>query len=254
MKRNCPTVSHLLFADDSMIFLEVDPLVCSNFKTLAACFSDASGLDINVQKSNLYFLANSSPVLKEKIKGILEMVEMEPKAKYLGLPTVWGRSKMESMSFIEDRTSGKIQGWGDSQLNHAGKKVLLKSVIQTMPVYPFMCFKAPISLCSKLNAAISKFWWRSNETGQGIHWSTWNNLNAPKGEGGLGFKDFATFNDALLAKQFWRISENPTALWAKVLKGIYFPDKNCWEARRGSSPSRIWCSLLEGRNVIQEGL
>lgn len=180
------------------------------------------------------------------------MEEMEPKAKYLGLPTVWGRSKKESLSFIEDRITGKIQSWGDSQLNHAGKEVLIKSVIQTMPVYPFMCFKAPHSLCSRLNSAISKFWWRNNDTGNGIHWGAWNKLNVPKGDGGLGFKDFATFNDALLARQFWRINENPKALWARVLKGIYFADNNCWEACRGCSPSWIWCSLLEGNYCRKE--
>lgn len=79
-------------------------------------------------------------------------------------------------------------------------------------------------------------------------------MTDPKGEGGLGFKDFAAFNNALLARQFWRINKNPKALWARVLKGLYFPNSTCWEARRGSSPSWIWCSLLEGRNLLQEGM
>lgn len=132
MKRKCPVVSQLLFADDSLIFLEADALSCSNFKALALCFSEASGLAINVQKSNLFFSANASSDLKVEIKEILGMPEMDPKAKYLGLLTVWGKSKRESMAFIEDKIYGKIQGWGDTQLNHAGKEVLIKSVIQTI--------------------------------------------------------------------------------------------------------------------------
>lgn len=72
--------------------------------------------------------------------------------------------------------------------------------------------------------------------------------------GGLGFKDFETFNVALLAKQFWRLSNKPNSLWASVPKGLYFPSKSCMEAERGSTPSWVWCSLREGRSLIKEGV
>lgn len=79
-------------------------------------------------------------------------------------------------------------------------------------------------------------------------------MYAPKGEGGLGFKDFASFNTALLAKQFWRLEESPNVLWARVLKGLYYDGKSCWEAKKGASPSWVWSSLLEGRNLMQDGV
>lgn len=87
MKRTCPTVSHLLFADDSLIFLEANPVHCSNFLFLASCFSDGSGLSINAHKSSVYFSSNTTAALKEELISILGMSEMEPNAKYLGLPT-----------------------------------------------------------------------------------------------------------------------------------------------------------------------
>lgn len=74
-----------------------------------------------------------------------------------------------------------------------------------------------------------------------------------KGMGGLGFKDFEAFNVALLARQFWCLLSSPNSLWARILKSLYFPGKSCMEAKRGSRPSGIWCSLLEGRKIIQEG-
>lgn len=68
--------------------------------------------------------------------------------------------------------------------------------------------------------------------------------------GGLGFKDFEAFNIALLAKQFWRMIECPNSLWARVLKGLYFPNKTWKEAVRGPKPSWLWTSMLEGRKLI----
>lgn len=51
-KKRCHVVSHLLFADDSLVFLVAVPRFCSNFMELMECFSDASGLSLNVDKSS----------------------------------------------------------------------------------------------------------------------------------------------------------------------------------------------------------
>lgn len=91
MRKRCPVVSHLLFADDSLVFLEAKPSYCSNFIQLMEGFSEASGLSTNFQKSNLFFSSNISQSLKDDIKKILGMEEMDPGVKYLGLTAFWGR-------------------------------------------------------------------------------------------------------------------------------------------------------------------
>lgn len=52
-------INNKLFADDSLVFLEANPLYCSNFMQIMECFSVASGLSLNVQKSSLFFSANT---------------------------------------------------------------------------------------------------------------------------------------------------------------------------------------------------
>lgn len=44
----------------------------------------------------------------------------------------------------------------------------------------------------------------------------------PKGQGRMGFKDMESFNDALLAKQFWRLFTRPASLVTKIIKEKYF--------------------------------
>lgn len=138
-------------------------------------------------------------------------------------------------------------------MNPAGKEVLIKDVAQTIPAFPMSCFKFPKNLCKKMSSEICHFWWGEKENGNKIHWIKWKELNKPKEVGGLGFKDLQAFNVALLAKQFWRMVKDPNSLWAQVLKASYFPKSSAWEAKRGSSPSWIWASLLEGGQLLKMG-
>ena len=83
------------------------------------------------------------------------------------------------------------------------------------------------------------------------HWISWNKLCQDKSKGGMGFRDLQAYNNALLAKQVWRLFHNPNALWAKVLKAKYFPNSNLMAAHKGRSPSWVWSSLIAGRATIE---
>lgn len=101
-RKRCVVASHLLFADDSLVFLEANSTCCSTF--VVQCFSEASGLSINIQKSSQYFSASTQSSSREEIKNIFGMEEMDEGAKHLGLPMPWGRSKKESTAYIKIRS------------------------------------------------------------------------------------------------------------------------------------------------------
>ena len=75
----------------------------------------------------------------------------------------------------------------------------------------------------------------------------------PKSEEGMGFKELALFNDALLAKQTWRLLHNHDSLFHKVFKSRFFPNCSILEAKEGHGGSYAWRSILKGREVIQRG-
>lgn len=45
--------------------------------------------------------------------------------------------------------------------------------------------------------------------------------------------------------------EEPTALWVRLLKGLYFPNGDFLDALRGGRASWGWSSLLIGRDVLK---
>lgn len=60
------------------------------------------------------------------------------------------------------------------------------------------------------------FLWGSGKKGRKVHWVKGFRMNIPKNKGGMDFRDIECFNQAMLAKQGWRILTNPSSLVTAV--------------------------------------
>lgn len=87
-----------------------------------------------------------------------------------------------------------------------------------------------------------------------MHQKAWSKLKKSKELGGLGFEDLTLFNKALLAKQVWRILENPDLIISRIQKARYFKHTDIMDAPLGYNLSYIWHSLLCSREVLDKGL
>lgn len=72
--------------------------------------------------------------------------------------------------------------------------------------------------------------------------------------GGLGFKDIRAFNDALLAKQLWRLLTQPNLLMSEVLKARYYPTRGLLNAEAQSNDSFLWRNWIETKETLRQGL
>lgn len=228
---HAPAITHILFADDSFIFCKATTEEVRVIKLILQKYEAQSGQTINFQKSGIYFSANVRTDKQEELKNILEVHNDLSGGKYLGLPSLIGRSKKKVFTFLKDRLWNKIQGWSSKCLSKAGKAVLLRNVAQAVPSYAMSCFLVPKSLCIELERMMNSFWWGSKNNGRkGIKWLSWTNMSMSKSVGGLGFRDLYEFNLALLGKQCWNLVNNPNSLVARVFKARYYNNSTLFEA------------------------
>lgn len=115
-----------------------------------------------------------------------------------------------------------------------------------------MCFKIPSSVCKRISAIIYKFWWSRTNEGRAIHWVRNTTLNRAKSDGGFNFRDMELFNDALLAKQFWKLFSSPSSLVSRFFKARYFKESSILNSDIGHSPSYAWRSIWTAGMKLKE--
>jgi hypothetical protein len=133
---------------------------------------------------------------------------------------------------LKERIWKRIQGWKERMLSKAGKEVMIKAVAQAIPTFAMGCFDLTKNMCDQISSMIGRYWWSQQEKENKIHWVSWERLTLPKGMGGLGFRDIHVFNLAMLAKQGWRLIQNPDSLCARILRAKYFPHGDIMKAKK----------------------
>lgn len=169
LNNSCPTLSHLLFADDFIFFLHGTILECQNLATLIRQYCFASGQAVNLNKSGIYFSKNCPNSLRRNMASELRVPEIEKTGKYLGMPSDWGASKKDVFAWILAKVHMKLESWKENLLSKAGKEILIKSVIQAIPHYAMSIFKIPISICRTIEMKVANFWWKNSNRNAGIH-------------------------------------------------------------------------------------
>ena len=175
------SVSHLLFAYDSFLFSKATISEAQCLKDILYSYEQASGQAINFIKSAISFSANTSQESISSIIACLGVSEAIGSGKYMGLPSMVGRSKKAIFSYLKDRIWKKCQAWSARSFSRAGKEILNKSVAQAIPSYCMGGFLIPTSLCDEIERMMNSFYWGSKNNGRrGINWLRWDKLTRHK--------------------------------------------------------------------------
>jgi hypothetical protein len=189
-----------------------------------------------------------------EIKSILNVASSTFEEKYLGLPTPEGRMKGDHFQPIMKRFSKRLTSWAEKFSSHGAKDTLIKPVAQALPGYAMGVYKMTLGFCEQYERLIRDFWWGDEQDHRKVHWMAWENMIKPKSKGGIGFRDIHLFNQALLARQAWRLIQKPTSLCARVLKAKYFPYGDILDTVFASDPSPAWQGIEFGLELLKKGI
>lgn len=145
-----PEISHLFFVDDSFIFFKAEFAECHASKTILVEYEQASGQQINFEKSCISFSRNVPRSQQDALTMNLGVQRVDKHERYHGLPTEISYSKTEAFDFLREKMKKKLEGWRDKTLSVVGKEVLLKAVVQSIPTYVMECFEVPKQLCNEI--------------------------------------------------------------------------------------------------------
>lgn len=110
ISRHAPSISHLMFADDLMVFSEAraeDAAVIQFCLHTCSCWFRQL---INFSKSGVFFSRNTAPSCITEICHELGLRKADLGGKYLGLPLSIPRSRKEAFKEIQERVLSRLEG------------------------------------------------------------------------------------------------------------------------------------------------
>jgi hypothetical protein len=155
--RNAPSISHLLFADESLILMKANLSNATSLNQVLEQYCACSGQMVSEAKCSIFFCPNVDVQVKAEICEELNIFSEAISDKYLGLPFMVGLDKTESFIYLLERIIERIQGWKDKFLSMGGKEIYLKEIIQAIPVFAMAVFNIPKKLCKDINDAMVSF-------------------------------------------------------------------------------------------------
>jgi hypothetical protein len=151
-------LSHLQYADDTVIFLGMEEQSILHTKFLLYCFESMSGLKVNYHKSDVIVVGGSEEE-QSRVANMFNCNIGSLPLKYLG---VWISDKHMSSSdlaYVHQKVEKKLPTWQSVGLSSGGKTVLTQSCLSSIPNYSMGIYLLLDEIHQKMDSARANFFW-----------------------------------------------------------------------------------------------
>ncbi|XP_026459237.1 uncharacterized protein LOC113359882 [Papaver somniferum] len=163
---------------------------------------------------------------EEEIITNLGVSIMRKEEKYLGVKILQQGLRVSNFNFLIEKFEEKLKEWKRNSLSHAGRAILIQSVLALIPVYFMATSLIPKTDLNKLTQIIRDFWRGHSRDKRKMHFLKWEWFNLPKEKGGPELRSLSDLNQDLVTKLAWRFLKDQEILWEKILLAKYLRDKN----------------------------
>jgi hypothetical protein len=164
-------ISHLLFVDDILIFCDGSRQDIGKLCDGLLLFKHATGMEINKQKSSITF----SSMEDEEILYFLERLpfqslDIEEGLKYLGFLLKPNDYRKTDWQWLLEKLEKRLKCWSQCWLSRAGRLVLIKSVLEAIPVYWMSLAWIPKGTLDKMRKLCFTYLWQGNKDKKVLPW------------------------------------------------------------------------------------
>jgi hypothetical protein len=239
-------VSHLLFADDTLVFCNADVVQLESLRRVFTWFEVVSGLEVNLQKSKMVSVGDVHNL--EDLVAVLGCKSAALPMIYLGLPLGAKFNSKLIWNPIIEKLERRLRGWKRLYLSKGGKLTLIKSTLSNLPTYFLSLFHLLTDVAYRLEKIQRDFLWNGLGDQPKFHLVNWAKVCEPLENGGLGVKNLRLFNQSLLGKWLWRYGKERDAFWRKVVEVKYGSLWGGWCSKycRGAYGVGLWKGIRRG--------
>ncbi|PKU83905.1 Putative ribonuclease H protein [Dendrobium catenatum] len=246
--RNTVSISHLLYADDILVFAEANRSNAHRIMNLLGDYCCWTGQKINCGKSAILFNKKCPSWRKGMISRMMGYKKVDS-LEYLGLPLVMRRLNGADFSKIMRIAFEKINLWGRKHLSLAGRALLIRTSLLSVPMYAMTHTSIPNGVLMAIERMGRRFLWQKDASSRGMHYVGWKELCQPTEFGGLGFHCLTRWKGALRARVVWDLIQNKDSILYKVLMAKY--GMKLWEYEHGKKVSITWKVIQDGAKVLR---
>ena len=232
------TPCHLFYADDMLFFLKAKKKDLTRLFAVLKAYQDSSGQVFNLQKSHL-LLGNCNARRTHMVTELLLIHQSTLPTNYLGVPLFLGSSRHSYFSKLLDTIRTRLAGWKTKLLSFAGRLILVKHVLSSIPLHIALVIPLPSKTCLHIERLMRNFLWGADPSNSRCHFVRWDKICLPKAEGSLGLRRLKDLNEACMLRLGWSAATE-ASLWADWFSTRYCKGPSIWHPSNPKYGSTIW--------------
>ncbi|XP_028549034.1 uncharacterized protein LOC114579204 [Dendrobium catenatum] len=232
---NC-FVSHLMFADDLLVFGSATTRNAHSINSILQEFAGSTGLKVNPLKSSI--LISKNTIEAEDICNTLNIHQSLSSITYLGIPIFYKKLKICDFQPLLQKITTHLDGWKARTFSLAGRIQFIKFTIANTLAYWIRGSIIPKICCITIARKCSRFTFYGKIKEKKLMTISWNKTCCPKIKGGLGIPSIESLKHSYTCTTIWRFLNDNSLLFS------------WWRARFNSLWKPITCKYTHYWKIL----
>lgn len=251
--QNGPIISHLCYTDDIILYSSGDPNYLKMMMSKQKTYERISGQLVNKNKSGFYVTLKDSDPKINIIKQLTGFTHCQFPMQYLGCPIYVGHKKMMYFNTMVAKIAKRLQGWHGILLSYGGKAVLIKTVLNALPIHLLAAVQPPKTTLYQIEKIIADFFWGMDGNRTKKHWIAWNDMCFPEEEGGTGFRALTDICNVVSAKLWWKF-RTQNSLLKDFLEAKYCKRFHPVAKKKARGQSHTWKRMVDIKDMVEQSI